>query len=277
MNLVWKHSKHAGTGRLLLLALADYADDDGNNIYPSVGALATKCRTSPRNVNHLLLALQASGELVIRQNDGPRGTNRYLLCLQPDTALKQASAPEAHFTPEGGFTSEAHFILKSASPTPEAGVLKPLKQPSPEPSLNHQEPSVPAKAPRKASKRPEGDPPGFEAFYAAYPKKVDPTGTAKAFGKVDPNPELLAVMLAAIERQKKTPGWVKDDGQFIPYPATWLNQRRWEDGAASIQSDPDRPAWALQAGFKTRFDAENAGCNERNAGQFQAGNRLENA
>lgn len=25
MNLVWKHSKHAGTGRLLMLALADYA------------------------------------------------------------------------------------------------------------------------------------------------------------------------------------------------------------------------------------------------------------
>ena len=36
-------------------------------------------------------------------------------------------------------------------------------------------------------------------------------------------------MLSAIDTQKKSDQWKKDGGQFIPNPATWLNQRRWED------------------------------------------------
>ena len=36
-------------------------------------------------------------------------------------------------------------------------------------------------------------------------------------------------MIKQIERLKDTEQWQKDDGKFIPYPATWLNGRRWED------------------------------------------------
>ena len=36
-------------------------------------------------------------------------------------------------------------------------------------------------------------------------------------------------MLSAIDTQKKSDQWKKDNGQFIPNPTTWLNQRRWED------------------------------------------------
>ena len=35
--------------------------------------------------------------------------------------------------------------------------------------------------------------------------------------------------MAALEAQKKSEDWLKDKGQFIPYPTTWLNQGRWED------------------------------------------------
>ena len=31
-----------------------------------------------------------------------------------------------------------------------------------------------------------------------------------------------------VKRSKST-DWTKDNGQFIPYPTTYLNQRRWED------------------------------------------------
>ena len=36
-------------------------------------------------------------------------------------------------------------------------------------------------------------------------------------------------MLEAIEKHKASSQWQKDGGQFIPHPATWLNQERWED------------------------------------------------
>lgn len=40
---------------------------------------------------------------------------------------------------------------------------------------------------------------------------------------------LLDKMLEAIAWQQTTEEWKKDNGQFIPHPASWLNSKRWED------------------------------------------------
>ena len=39
----------------------------------------------------------------------------------------------------------------------------------------------------------------------------------------------LDVLIDAIEKHKQSAQWQKDGGQYIPHPATWLNQQRWED------------------------------------------------
>ena len=41
-------------------------------------------------------------------------------------------------------------------------------------------------------------------------------------------------MLSAIAKHKNTDQWKKDNGQFIPNPASWLNARRWEDEMPSV-------------------------------------------
>jgi len=41
--------------------------------------------------------------------------------------------------------------------------------------------------------------------------------------------ELLALMMTALDVQKCSERWTKDSGQYIPNPATWLNQGRWMD------------------------------------------------
>ena len=48
MARVWDKSRHAGSELLMLLAIADFADDDGK-AYPAVSTLATKCRMTGRN------------------------------------------------------------------------------------------------------------------------------------------------------------------------------------------------------------------------------------
>lgn len=68
---------------------------------------------------------------------------------------------------------------------------------------------------------------GFSAFWQAYPRKTGKGAAEKAWAKV-PRSAHRAIM-DAIEKQKGGPDWMKDGGQFIPHPATWLNQRRWED------------------------------------------------
>ena len=69
----------------------------------------------------------------------------------------------------------------------------------------------------------------FETFYKAYPRKVGKSYTEKWFTKNKPNDELFDLIMRKLEMFKKSPDWFKDNGQFIPYPTTWLNQKRWED------------------------------------------------
>lgn len=80
-------------------------------------------------------------------------------------------------------------------------------------------------------------PPGFDRFWTAYPKKVGKDAAAKAFAKRKPDEALLVVMLDAVGRQCASPAWKKDGGQFIPNPATWLNQGRWQDEATEGGAD----------------------------------------
>lgn len=67
----------------------------------------------------------------------------------------------------------------------------------------------------------------FEIFWAVYPKKVGKKVALSAFLKVPASERPLLV--PAIERQKQSPQWQRDGGQYIPNPATWLNQGRWLD------------------------------------------------
>ena len=67
----------------------------------------------------------------------------------------------------------------------------------------------------------------FETFWAAYPKKVG-KGPAEAAWANAKLPE-LDVILKAVHKAKHSNDWIKDRGEYIPHPSTWLNQRRWED------------------------------------------------
>lgn len=71
-------------------------------------------------------------------------------------------------------------------------------------------------------------PEGFAEFWAAYPRKTGKAAAQRAWEKAKDKPP-LADVLSAIERQRRSDQWCKDSGQFIPLPATWLNQGRWDD------------------------------------------------
>ena len=74
LEQVWKTSQQHGSPLLVLLALADFADDDGT-AYPSVGTLAKKVRLKERAVHQILADLVLSKELRIqklRQDEAAR-------------------------------------------------------------------------------------------------------------------------------------------------------------------------------------------------------------
>lgn len=70
---------------------------------------------------------------------------------------------------------------------------------------------------------------GFLSFWTAYPKKKAKGDAEKAWNTIKPTEELLQIILAKIEQEKDSEQWQKDGGKYIPYPATWLRSKRWED------------------------------------------------
>ena len=99
----------------------------------------------------------------------------------------------------------------------------------------------------------------FEIFWAAYPKKRAKGAALAAWRKLDGTKTPLETLLLAIAAQKAGHDWQKDGGQYIPYPATWLNQRRWEDDLGEVESGPEKPTGLSDAELEYLLRGPGAG------------------
>jgi len=77
MGLVWE-SALPPRQKLVALAYADHADDEGYHIYPSVRRMAEKTGYSERSIQRISRQLETLGVLVLVKK-GPFGTNHYRL------------------------------------------------------------------------------------------------------------------------------------------------------------------------------------------------------
>ena len=69
----------------------------------------------------------------------------------------------------------------------------------------------------------------FNIFWKKYPKKKSKGQAERTWAKLKPDNNLFKVILSKIEEAKNSKDWIKQSGQFIPYPSTWLNNKGWED------------------------------------------------
>lgn len=97
----------------------------------------------------------------------------------------------------------------------------------------------------------------FSEFWSSYPKKVGKQHALKAWSKIRPTAELHEKIMQAVEAQKRSEQWRRDNGRYIPNPATWLNGGYWDNeevtSDAGNQRDPERSDSAGQnwgSGFK---------------------------
>lgn len=84
----------------------------------------------------------------------------------------------------------------------------------------------------------------FEAFWQAYPKKHNRAATMRAWMELRPDGELVQKIIAAVGKAAKTKDWQKEGGKYIPSPARYIEDRRWEDCVAPASGQ----------GFATSFD-----------------------
>nr|WP_178095973.1 hypothetical protein [Pseudomonas sp. ALS1131] len=85
---------------------------------------------------------------------------------------------------------------------------------------------------------------GFDQFYRLYPKRRKRTDAEKAWRKLTPAQRQAAMQ--ALPKHCAQHDWIKDGGQFVPLPASWLNGHRWEDELTSgAAPPPGRPGSLL--------------------------------
>ena len=102
----------------------------------------------------------------------------------------------------------------------------------------------------------------FDLFWQAYPTGSRGKSGKGAAWKSWARQKLdrqLSEIIAAIAKWKKCDQWTKDQGAYIPNPATWLNQKRWEDELprAEASDQPIPPPGEMSerdAAFYKRYD-----------------------
>ena len=134
MSWVWDNGPKDPTERLMLLALADWADDSGS-CYPSMVGIAEKTAVTERGARGIVRRLEASGWITIKTGGGRGGKNVYrILMVKPGTRN-----PE----PETGNEAETRNVTTQ---NPERDCNKPGTIVPP----NRQEPSGNRQRPREA-------------------------------------------------------------------------------------------------------------------------------
>ena len=79
MSMVWEHFPRGGSEKLALLALADWADDDGGKLFPSIAKIAHKINVSRSQAQRIIHGFIDEGILSVVGNEhgGPPGASRH--------------------------------------------------------------------------------------------------------------------------------------------------------------------------------------------------------
>jgi hypothetical protein len=170
--------------------LARYADNETLTAWPARATIAAKCRSTVKSVDRAIAELVAYGAVTKQFRRDEQGQHSSLYTLRRvEGGTKKTLGGDKNDI--GGATKSPHRTI-----TNELEPNKSVKQQA------------------------------FDAFWSAYPNKVDKGRARKAFAKIAV--ELLPVVVAGAERFASDPNL--PGKQYIPYPATWLNGERWEDG-----------------------------------------------
>jgi hypothetical protein len=139
MAAVWESAPCSQTTLLVLLALADHANDEGK-CWPSVATLAKRTRTSERHVHRILLELKAAGWIAADERPGtttvftvtpPRDDTKVTPDIQvtPDLDVPPGVTPRSGRTDtqvRGGVTSRSPRTASESSKNHQRSTTDPL-------------------------------------------------------------------------------------------------------------------------------------------------------
>lgn len=122
MSAVWEREDLDASERLVLLSLADHADDDGV-CYPSIARLCKRTSLAERTVQGTVKRLTQRGLLVVEYGGGRNGTNRFTVRANP-----AADAPPQQMHPRRKCATPPQMTAKNPAadaPKPSRTTIEP--------------------------------------------------------------------------------------------------------------------------------------------------------
>jgi hypothetical protein len=211
---VFRHSESKGCARLVMLAMADEANDEGwlTAYRRSQGWLAKKANVDRATVRRAIDTLVELGEVEVLATGDGRESSDYRLHLTGIEGVQDAPPAGAGCPPRGRNVQPQG--VQDAPPIIPFSPVLPQSLPTDDGS------SV------VASSRSQDR---FEDFWRVYPRHVAKSIASRAWKaackKADP-----AAIIAGAERYASEPG---REMRFTAHPATWLRAERWLDESES--------------------------------------------
>ena len=208
---VYEHSEATGNERLILLAIADEADDDGANAYPSIDRIALKARVNKRTTIRCLERLESTGRLVVtRPTVNGRGHhNSYVVVMteeKGDILSPSEKVTEGRVTARNG--AQASLIGS-----------RPIDPQTQDPEINN----LLAVAD------------SFTAFFTTFPRKTAKGEARKAWPAALKAAGGADAIIAGATRYANDPN---RDPSFTKHPASWLRGECWDDEPLPPRSKP---------------------------------------
>lgn len=272
LNAVWNSDLEREL-RLLALALADIADDDGFSIYPSVARMCWKTKCSERQVRNALRSLETME--ILEQVEPARqhtpASYRFHVEKLPTRLPFHMTLRGAENAPlsQGGknCTSEGQKMppihnsthqqsTHVSSDSSENLPAEPLHSGTDDPTVSQPLCNVSGSMSRaRARERKPSEQAArvaFERIWATHPRKVGKEHAWKAWLRIWTTAiwvrgSICEAELNRIVRalEREIPKWrdrvVDGEAHFVPHFATWLNGKRWND-----VDDDDATAEAAQ-------------------------------
>jgi len=236
----WSDDKVASLtlrSRLVFIGLWNFADDEGRGrcIAKELNGFLFPLDDVPdADIEQCLLELASTGMICIYTVTGRRLFQithwlKHQAVNRPTPSRHPApDAPEASVIPQGQLP-EASVI-----PHGQRSDISPVGSRKEEVGSRKVEVGSRKATSSSRSRARRADDPHFERFWSAYPRRLAKADARRAWEKLAPDEITIEAILEGVRRHALSEQWRRDSGQFIPYPATFINKRRWEDDVDQV-------------------------------------------
>lgn len=122
MALVWDNFTRGGSEKLAMLALADWCNDQGGSLHPSISGIAKKINVSESQARRIIHGLIDEGYLtVIANHEGgnPGQSRHYRLNVEKLSTPSTGATPGMDATPSAGARDPLHGCARPLAPMRE--------------------------------------------------------------------------------------------------------------------------------------------------------------